>query len=163
MVATHLRITNLHCPRCGLKLWRTRQTPLDHSVPRTTARTRKGPPVLGCIRNCALVPPDSEIGRARRAVANITRAVINDLSSVPENSSVRQDHAEIFDLLGALRPLCGVYLENVRVGEDLEVQAWSDFWSRAEPILISLCEALDEKGLGLEQDERKAAGQEESR
>ncbi|KAF8625650.1 hypothetical protein AX15_005271 [Amanita polypyramis BW_CC] len=104
----------------------------------------------------AIVPPESEIGRARRAVATITRAVVQDISSIPESSPLREQHAELFGVFGALEPLHDVYLKNTE-NNQMDVREWGDFWSKAEPVLISIAQALDEKGFGLEADEREAA------
>ena len=82
---------------------------------------------------------------------------MQDISSIPESSPLREQHAELFGMFGALQPLHDVYLENIEGGL-MDVQEWNNFWSRAEPVLIALGQALDEKGFGLEADERKAAG-----
>ncbi|KAF8632478.1 hypothetical protein AX17_004828 [Amanita inopinata Kibby_2008] len=104
----------------------------------------------------AVVPAESEIGRARRAITNIIRALVHDIEAVPESSALREQHPEVFGLFGALEPLYDMYLEEMT---DVEQNAkeWHEFWSRAEPVLISLAQVLDEKGFGLEPDEKKAA------
>lgn len=68
------------------------------------------------------------------------------MSSIPENSPLRQEHAELFEISGALQPLHDVYLAN----GDPDAQEWIDFWSRAEPVLIALGEKLSESGFGVD-------------
>ncbi|KAM6497622.1 hypothetical protein JOM56_005570 [Amanita muscaria] len=108
----------------------------------------------------AVVPPESEIGRARRAVANITRAVVHDISSIPLTSPLRGEQVRLFEIFDALQPLHDVYLENMREGE-VDAGEWSEFWKRAEPVLLTLGETLDQGGFGLQPDERRASGREE--
>ena len=106
----------------------------------------------------AVVPPSSEIGRARRAVANITRAVVHDISSIPLSSPLREEQAEFFGVFDAMRLLNDMYLENMKKGEgegEVDSQEWYEFWTRAEPVLLELAEMLDKNGFGLEPEERK--------
>ena len=96
----------------------------------------------------AIVPPDSEIARARKAVLAITRAVVNDISAVPLNSPLRTDNVEIFSIFGALQTLHDAYVVNGT--EEGVLDNWGEFWSRAEPVVLSLGTKLDEDGFGLD-------------
>ncbi|KAF8955341.1 hypothetical protein BDZ97DRAFT_1858331, partial [Flammula alnicola] len=92
------------------------------------------------------VPPTSEIGRARRAVAIITRTIVNQISSIPLSSPVREKHPDIFNVHGALVPLSDVHLAE----PDGAVEDWKEFWARAQPVLLGLGEKLDEAGYGID-------------
>ncbi|KAF9457882.1 hypothetical protein BDZ94DRAFT_1272009 [Collybia nuda] len=102
----------------------------------------------------APTPPESEIGRARKAVASITRAVVRDISSIPLNSPLRTEQTEVFGIFGALQALHDMYLM------DAEVDNWGEFWSRAQPVVLSLGMKLDEVGFGLNIDEFEKAERE---
>lgn len=96
-------------------------------------------------------PPESEIGRARTAVVTIMRAVVKDLSSVPAASPLRTEYSEMFGIFGALLALHDVYL----VDTSLDVEAWREFWPRAQPIILSLGMKLDENGFGLKPEDEQ--------
>ncbi|KAF8996432.1 hypothetical protein BDQ17DRAFT_1364434 [Cyathus striatus] len=99
----------------------------------------------------APVSPESEIGRARRAVAKILQAMIQDISSIPMSSPLRAAHSELFAVFGALLPLYDVHLAT-REGE---VADWAEFWGRAQPILLQLAMKLDEDGYGLKLEDEQ--------
>jgi len=93
--------------------------------------------------------PESEIGRARAAVGVIIRAAVRQLESVPLNSPIRVEQADIYDLFGALQVLHDTYLF-----EDISpLETWSQFWARAQPVVLELGIKLDEKGFGLTEDD----------
>ncbi|KAG5634049.1 hypothetical protein H0H81_003617 [Sphagnurus paluster] len=98
----------------------------------------------------APAPSESEIGRARKAVGTIIKASVNQMSSIPLNSSVRA-HNEIFDIFGALQAIHDMYL-----GEEIStLETWSEFWSRAQPVVLELGMKLDEKGFGWSEEDLK--------
>ncbi|KAG6817502.1 hypothetical protein H0H87_008128 [Tephrocybe sp. NHM501043] len=99
---------------------------------------------------------ESEIGRARVAVPIILRAAVHHLSTVPLNSPVRAEHSDIFDIFGALQAIHDMYLTE----EISDLRTWSDFWSRAQPIVLELGMKLDEKGFGLPKDDVEPEGEE---
>lgn len=55
-----------------------------------------------------------------------------------------------FSILGALVPLHDMYIVH---GEAPEVPVWSEFWSRAQPIILTLGMKLDEDGYGFKKSE----------
>jgi len=89
-----------------------------------------------------------------------------DLASVPLNSPLRTKHSDLFAIFGALQPIYDVYTVTADVdatSADTEVQdgkdrarflgqlrAWTEFWSRAQPVLLALGMKLDEGGFGEE-------------
>ncbi|KAG6812704.1 hypothetical protein H0H92_001207 [Tricholoma furcatifolium] len=99
--------------------------------------------------------PESEIGRARVAVPTILRATVHQLSTVPLNSPTRTTHSDIFDIFGALQSIHDMYL----MDDIPDLQTWTAFWSRAQPVVIDLGMKLDEKGFGLPKDEEGAGEQ----
>jgi hypothetical protein len=92
----------------------------------------------------AIVPPESEIGHARKSVATITQAVVQDISAVPISSSLRTEKSEIFNIFSALQALHDMYLVN----DTIEPENWTEFWSRAQPVVLALGMKLDEEGYG---------------
>ncbi|RDB27332.1 hypothetical protein Hypma_004420 [Hypsizygus marmoreus] len=97
----------------------------------------------------AVVPPESEIGRARSAVIPILNAVVHHISSIPINSSVRAENPEIFDIFSALQAIHDMYLmDSINALEN-----WSEVWPRIQPVVLELGMKLDEKGFGLNLDE----------
>ncbi|KAG6919354.1 hypothetical protein DXG01_006902 [Tephrocybe rancida] len=97
----------------------------------------------------AAASPTSEIGRARVAVPVILRAAVHHMSTVPQNAPVRTEHSDIFDIFGAMQTIHDMYLtESI---PDLET--WTAFWSRVQPVVIELGMKLDEKGFGLPKDD----------
>jgi hypothetical protein len=70
---------------------------------------------------------------------------VHDLSSIPLNSPLRTQHSGTFDIFGALLALHDMYL----LDADGKVEEWTAFWSRAQPILLTLGMKLDEDGYGL--------------
>jgi hypothetical protein len=109
----------------------------------------------------AIVPANSEIGRARKATVTIMRAVVQKISSVPISSSLRTEEADIFNIFGALQALHDMHLVNGG-SEAGEVESWSEFWSRTQPVMLALGMKLDEEGYGFEwkkeQDQQKDVG-----
>ncbi|KAJ7499858.1 hypothetical protein FB451DRAFT_46799 [Mycena latifolia] len=87
-------------------------------------------------------PQNSDLDRARKCVFRLTETVSTFISTVPQSSPLRAKHAAIFDLLGALEPLYMIY------SEDSDIQAWRDFWSRAQPVILELGVQLDKAGFG---------------
>lgn len=81
----------------------------------------------------------------------ITRAVVRDISSIPVSSPLRTEQTEVFNIFGALQALHDMYLM------DGEVDNWGEFWSRAQPVVLSLGMKLDEVGFGLNLDEFEKA------
>jgi hypothetical protein len=93
--------------------------------------------------------PESDIGRARKAIVDITKAIVRQISSVPVNSPLRQEKREIFDTFGALQALHDNYLmEGVP-----DFKQWSQFWTRSLPVLLELGNQLDQRGYGLTGEE----------
>ncbi|KAF9497711.1 hypothetical protein BDN71DRAFT_560360 [Pleurotus eryngii] len=99
--------------------------------------------------------PGSHIYRARQATIVLARAVIRDIASIPSTQPLHVDHPQIFALLGALTPLHDLYLagHNSKDGKSLDLQEWTAFWERAQPILLDLASKLDEQGFGLDKEE----------
>ncbi|KAF4590925.1 hypothetical protein EYR40_009522 [Pleurotus pulmonarius] len=97
----------------------------------------------------------SPIYRARQATIVLTRAVIRDIASIPSTQPLHVDHPQIFALLGALMPLHDLYLagHNPKEGKSLDLQEWTAFWERGQPILLDLASKLDEQGFGLDKEE----------
>jgi hypothetical protein len=85
----------------------------------------------------AILPPDSEIGRARTAIETITRVVIQEISSIPPSSPLREGKAEIFNRFDGLRVLHDKYVGNGVEGEE-GVGNWEEFWTHAQPVMLSL-------------------------
>ncbi|KNZ80229.1 hypothetical protein J132_06655 [Termitomyces sp. J132] len=94
-------------------------------------------------------PTESEIGRARIAVPVILRAVVHNMSTVPLDSPLRREHSDIFGIFGALQAIHDMYLTDTIS----DLQTWTTFWSRVQPVVIELVTTLDEKGFGLSKDE----------
>jgi len=69
----------------------------------------------------------------------------------------------VFDLSDALVPLCDGHLEGLTPGtaamsgEIVSKGKWQDFWSRAQPIVLSLTEELDKEGYGIDDELIKEA------
>ncbi|KAH0589564.1 hypothetical protein H2248_005300 [Termitomyces sp. 'cryptogamus'] len=97
----------------------------------------------------APAPTESEIGRARIAVPVILRAVVHNMSTVPLDSPLRREHSDIFGIFGALQAIHDMYLTDTIS----DLQTWTTFWSRVQPVVIELVTTLDEKGFGLSKDE----------
>lgn len=95
------------------------------------------------------MPPESEIGRARVAVPIILRAAVHHMSTVPLNSPLRREHPDIFNIFGALQAIHDMYL----TGTISDLETWTTFWSRVQPVVIELGMKLDEAGFGLPKDE----------
>ncbi|KAF8060662.1 hypothetical protein FPV67DRAFT_302071 [Lyophyllum atratum] len=93
---------------------------------------------------------DSEIGRARASVGVIIKAAVHQMSSVPANSPVRSDQADVFDIFGALHAIHDMYLTDSDISD---LETWSDFWMRAQPVVLELGMKLDEKGFGVTEDD----------
>ncbi|GLB36903.1 hypothetical protein LshimejAT787_0311900 [Lyophyllum shimeji] len=92
---------------------------------------------------------DSEIGRARKAVGTIIQAAVHQMSSVPSDAPVRAAHGDVFDIFGALHAIRDMY-----AAEDLSaLKTWSEFWARAQPVILELGMKLDEKGFGLTEED----------
>lgn len=68
---------------------------------------------------------------------------------MPISSSLRTEKSGIFDILGALQALHDVHLVN----GDGEVENWTEFWSRAQSVVLGLGMKLAEEGYGLDLDE----------
>jgi len=86
----------------------------------------------------APVSSESDMHRARVAVAKLLRAVVHNLSSIPTNSPLRTEKPDIFNVFGALQALHDVYL----VSADGEVDEWRDFWNKTQPVMLRLGELL---------------------
>ena len=102
--------------------------------------------------------PDSDIGRARRAIATLARIVIDDITSIPENSLLRKEHPNIFALHGALVPLVELHLRDPNGA----VADWKAFWTRAESPLFELNTELHNSGFGMDLDELLEAAKNEA-
>ncbi|KAF8951527.1 hypothetical protein BDZ97DRAFT_1886056 [Flammula alnicola] len=98
--------------------------------------------------NVVPVPPTSEVGRARRVVAILTHTIVNQISSIPLSSPVREKYPDIFNIHGALVPLSDIHLEE----PDGAVEDWREFWARAQPVLFGLGEKLHEAGFGIDSE-----------
>lgn len=98
----------------------------------------------------ARVPGNSEMARARIATAKLVKAVLNQATSLPATSPIRQDaaNAKLFETFGALKDVGDAHLTNARgVVED-----WNGFWGHAQPIVVALAEELDNRGFMLKED-----------
>ncbi|KJA24863.1 hypothetical protein HYPSUDRAFT_65167 [Hypholoma sublateritium FD-334 SS-4] len=107
----------------------------------------------------APVSPDSDIGRARRAIATLARIVIDDITSIPENSLLRKEHPNIFALHGALVPLVDLHLRD----PSGSVGDWKAFWTRAESPIFELNTELHNSGFGKDLDELMEAAKNEEK
>lgn len=96
------------------------------------------------------VEEGSDIARARSAITALTRTIVRDLLSISQSSDLRSQHAEVFAVFGALLPLHDVHISD---GEALGQPAWSEFWSKAQLIILTLGTKLDEAGYGLKYGE----------
>ncbi|KAG6840477.1 hypothetical protein C0991_006460 [Blastosporella zonata] len=103
----------------------------------------------------APAPAQSEIGRARVAVPVILRATVHHLSTVPLNSPIRTEHPDIFDIFGALQAIHDMYLTE----KIPDLETWTSFWARAQPVVLELGMKLDEKGFGLPKDDVESEGE----
>jgi hypothetical protein len=99
----------------------------------------------------APVSPESDVGHARTAIAGITRGVVHQISSIPVHAPLRKEKREIFDVFGALQALNDAYLLDNTA--DLDLRQWSEFWSRALPVILELAYQLDQKGYGLTKED----------
>jgi hypothetical protein len=81
----------------------------------------------------------SNLYRARRSVRRLTEIVVKYLSAV--GPSLRKKHSAVFNLFGALEPLCMFQVADTP-------QEWKSFWGRAQPILVELGVELDKAGFG---------------
>ncbi|KAJ7039409.1 hypothetical protein C8F04DRAFT_1086658 [Mycena alexandri] len=81
-------------------------------------------------------PENSNIGRARKSIFQLTKHLVRLLSSV---SSLRVSQPVILGLVGALEPYITVY-----DGEG-DAQGWKTFWSQAQPVLLELGAQLSEE------------------
>lgn len=88
--------------------------------------------------------------RARLAVISILKAVRTNINNIPQNSALRKEQTEIFDLFGALTPL---FDSSLPTEQDVSVEEWKEFWEKASPILLATGLKLDEKGYGFDKDE----------
>ena len=68
---------------------------------------------------------------------------------MPVNSSLRSEKSAIFDIFGALQALHHMHVVN---GVD-ETENWTEFWTRAQPVVLALGMKLDEEGYGFDSDE----------
>ncbi|KAF8652857.1 hypothetical protein AX16_004106 [Volvariella volvacea WC 439] len=91
----------------------------------------------------ATVGPETEIARARIAVAIITRTVIDNLSTIPMDSQVRSKYHAIFDRVDVLVALKKKHL----MDESGRVKNWATFWMKAQSELLHLGTLLDEAGI----------------
>ena len=98
------------------------------------------------------------MGRARRAIGILTRIVVDDISSIPMSSSLRQQHPKVFALHDALIPSREMHLRD----PSDNVEDWKAFWSRTEAPLFELSNELDTAGFGLDLEKLIAAQQEEA-
>jgi len=96
----------------------------------------------------AAAEPGSDLVRARRAITVLVGAVVRDLASIPQNSPLRAKHLETFGIFGALVPLYDTYIQD---GVAPEVPVWTEFWSRAQPIILTLGMNLDTDGYGIKE------------
>jgi hypothetical protein len=108
-------------------------------------------------------PPTSEIGRAREAIVTITKAIVHHISSIPQSSELRTKQQEIFDIFGALQVTHDSYLLNGDGNITADLQTWTAFWARAQPVLLELGMKLDEKGFGMDLDELKKEADEKEK
>ena len=99
------------------------------------------------------VPRDSEMYRARLAAVSILKAVRSNINSISQNSPLRKEQTEIFDLFGALTPL---FDQHLPVGKDVSLEEWKELWETASPILLATGMKLDEKGYGFDQEGEEA-------
>ncbi|KAF7978055.1 hypothetical protein HWV62_1685 [Athelia sp. TMB] len=90
----------------------------------------------------------SHVARARAAIATLVGTIVRDMDSIPISSKLRIEHRELFDIFGALLPMHdALNLEEHGIAQP----AWAEFWSKAQYVLITLGQKLDECGYGLEE------------
>ena len=75
-------------------------------------------------------------------------SIAHNFSKIPQNAPVRTDPKTtlVFDIAGALLPLYDIFLVDRVAPPDLP--EWSTFWDRAQPILLTLGQAIDSADLG---------------
>ncbi|KAF7976525.1 hypothetical protein HWV62_6349 [Athelia sp. TMB] len=90
----------------------------------------------------------SHVARARAAITTLVGTIVRDMDSIPISSKLRIEHRELFDIFGALLPMHdALNLEEHGIAQP----AWAEFWSKAQYVLITLGQKLDECGYGLEE------------
>ncbi|KAH6901050.1 hypothetical protein BKA70DRAFT_1312149 [Coprinopsis sp. MPI-PUGE-AT-0042] len=135
-----------------------------------------GAQYLSAFQN-ARVPPESEMARARTAVAKITQGVVHQVMSVSAESALRRGeglkdepgfaaqegqvqtpaHVQIFQ---AAEMLKGVNEEFIGTGEPSTTLAphagqtedgkWATYWEKAQPCLIAVFDGLERAGLAVD-------------
>jgi hypothetical protein len=83
------------------------------------------------------------------------QAVVQDISAVPFSSPLRSEKSEVFNIFGALHALHDMYVVNSS-GEIIEAENWTQFWSRAQPVVLTLGMKLDEEGYGFRSDKSRS-------
>ncbi|KAG6836237.1 hypothetical protein H0H93_009929 [Arthromyces matolae] len=102
---------------------------------------------------------ESEIGRARKAIPVILRAAVHQMSSLPLTSPIRTEHPDLFDVFGALQTIHDTYLKD----DIVDIETWSEFWSRTQPVIVDLGTKLNDKGFGLPADEMEGEQKEQEK
>ncbi|KAJ7062819.1 hypothetical protein C8F01DRAFT_1135346 [Mycena amicta] len=107
----------------------------------------EAPAYISIFTNTA-VAPDSDVARARKAIFKVAQLFTQILSAVPDSASIRKEHAKAFALHGALDVLFFDYNGPATGDSDsdgaIDLQEWTKFWIRAQPIVIELAGVLDE-------------------
>lgn len=98
-------------------------------------------------KSAVVVPPESEMARARRAIAKMTSGIYFQVSSVPTTVAYRRKHKKLFDVL--VKRLYPLYSDLNDLEGEIDAPQWSAFWVQAEPVLMALQLILEEKQFGL--------------
>ncbi|KAJ7740577.1 hypothetical protein B0H16DRAFT_1464809 [Mycena metata] len=107
-----------------------------YEIMRYLARHGEGSEAYLSIFMNSEAPENSNIGRARKSVFQLTKHLVRMLSSV---GSLRTSQPVILGLVGALEPYITVY-----DGEG-DAQGWKNFWSQTQPVLLELGAQLSEE------------------
>jgi len=91
----------------------------------------------------------SDTYQARKAVVAIISSIVHNCSRITLNAPIRTQHAQIFDILGAIIALHDMY---IRGQQNLALKEWTEMWGRALPMLITLSSAIDQAGFGHRKD-----------
>jgi len=88
---------------------------------------------------------DSDMYKARKAIVAIVNSIIYNTYKIPPTAPIRTSQPQIFSVIEALVPLYDMYLQGRT--DPPPQEEWSVFWDRANPILLTLGQLIDQAGL----------------
>ncbi|KAL0571464.1 hypothetical protein V5O48_010500 [Marasmius crinis-equi] len=80
------------------------------------------------------VEPDSEIGRGRAALVKVTEKVVESMSSLPADSSLRGEYPEVLEAFEKVDFLLQEY--RISTGEETQMEKWSRFYTGLRSDLV---------------------------